>query len=118
MRPEAVEDVKFRGRSLFVMEDGRPVAIRDGAKVFNKNGELLTIENFAEELSQTAKHLFNDSHGSGSDASAGKGSPALNGTINPWKKETFNRTLQMKYLKEDKSKATKLAAAAGVNLQF
>jgi len=35
------------------------------------------------------------------------------GEVNPWKKETWNLTLQGKILKEDPAKATRMKAEAG-----
>ena len=53
----------------------------------------------------------NGANGSGSTPSQGAGG---SGTVNPWKKETFNLTAQGRMMRENPTMAASMKAAAGV----
>jgi hypothetical protein len=67
VRPEALEDVITRGRSVFAMsEDGRSVEARDGKGDLLKVGDLIANpKNWVESLKNTAPHYWPGSTGAG-----------------------------------------------------
>lgn len=113
----AIDDISWRIRQQFKLgEDGKPVALDEGGnKIFMEDGNPLTIEGAVRSLTKKAPHLFQSSSGGGApNSSAGGGRP--NAAANPWKKDTWNVTEQMKAIKADKSEATRMAAEAGHKL--
>lgn len=122
LRPEAGPDVMARARSIFTLDDkGNPVARNpDGTPMFDQTtGNPLDIKTWTTQLSTTAAHLFKESQGAGTgggDAPGGGGKPPAGAGVNPWKKETFNRTEQAKIYSQDKAKAIRMAAEAGVKI--
>jgi hypothetical protein len=71
----AVPDFLARGLQIFSLKDGQVVALRGDQPVFSrrKPGEALTPEEWANDLSADAPHLFRPSKGGG--ATGGTGSP-------------------------------------------
>jgi hypothetical protein len=109
IRKEAVNDLLLRGRGSLKFEDGKLVAYDEsGQKRFGANGDPMTHEEWADDLLKAAPHLFEPSKGGGSH---GSGTPGFTGP-NPFKKETWNMTEQMKLQRTDKNLADKLKAAA------
>ncbi len=97
-RPEALDDIAARAAAVFSLDDkGVPVARKGDTPLFDPaTGEALTVQHFAKSLTQTAKHLFVESTGSGSEGgSGGKPPGAVNGE-NPWDPKHLNRTRQNK----------------------
>lgn len=118
LRPTAHDDAVARGRTLFKLEDGQPVAYKGDEKLYGKDGSPLSPREFIESLTKTAPHLFEPSEGGGAGGSgAGGGGGRLPDGGNPWAKETFNLTKQAQILKTDKAAAQRLAAKAGVPLK-
>jgi hypothetical protein len=78
-----------------------------------KTGKPLTVPQLLEEmrLSPDYAHLF-----AGGKAGSGSGTTLFNGerVDNPWKKESFNLTLQGKILRENPTLANRLKQEAGV----
>jgi len=71
----AVPDFLARGLQVFSLKDGQVVALRGDQPVFSrrKPGEALSPEEWANDLSSDAPHLFRPSKGGG--ATGGAGSP-------------------------------------------
>jgi hypothetical protein len=67
-----------------------------------------------KELQKTDSYLFVDATPSGK-VGDGTNPPGADHTeANPWKKETWNLTMQGKILREDPAKATRMKAEAGI----
>ena len=69
----AIEDVIFRAKSTFKVEDGKVVGYdKDDNKLYDKTGEnLLSIGTWVEQLGKVAPHLFAGSVGGGLQNSSG-----------------------------------------------
>lgn len=115
--PTAHQDLVFRGRSIFKLEDGKVVAYgTDGKPLHGKGAEPLSVKEWVEGLVPTAAHLFAPNSGGGAPgggAGAGTRGP---GAANPFKKESWNLTEQGRLFKADAATARRLAAEAGVNI--
>ena len=85
-------------------------ALLDMEKVKLDGDKLLGLDDQLKELQKTDPYLFGDSKVGGGTNPPG----ADNAEINPWKKDTFNLTMQGKILMEDPTKATRMKAEAGV----
>ena len=86
-------------------------ALLDMDKVKLDGDKLLGLEDQLKELQKTDPYLFGDSKKIGDGTNPpGAGNPE----INPWKKETWNLTMQGRILREDPAKATRMKAEAGV----
>jgi hypothetical protein len=113
----AIEDITGRIRSRFkVGDDGKAYAVDpQGEKVYGEDGKPLGIDGAVRQLTKQAPHLFQSSSGGGAaNQSAGGGRSKTAG--NPWKKESWNVTEQMKLVKADKAEANRLATEAGTTL--
>lgn len=119
LRTTAHDDAVARGRQLFRLEDGQPVAYKGDEKLYGKDGSPLSPREFIEGLTKAAPHLFEPSEGGGAGGSGGGGGGGgrMPEGGNPWAKETFNLTKQAQILKADKATAQRLAAKAGVPLK-
>lgn len=86
-------------------------ALLDMDKVKLDGDQLLGIDEQLKALQQSDPYLFGDSGKVGGGTNPpGVGNPE----VNPWKKETWNLTMQGKILREDPAKATRMKAEAGV----
>ncbi len=86
-------------------------ALLDMDKVKLDGDQLLGIDEQLKALQQSDPYLFGDSGKVGGGTNPpGAGNPE----VNPWKKETWNLTMQGKILREDPAKATRMKAEAGV----
>jgi len=73
--------------------------------------KLLGLDDQLKALQQSDPYLFGDSGKVGGGTNPpGAGNPE----VNPWKKETWNLTMQGKILREDPAKAARMKAEAGV----
>ena len=69
-RPEALTDIAGRAAGMWTLgDDGKPVAMTDGNKVFGKNGNALEIPEWVEQMAESAPHLFGESKGGGGGGS-------------------------------------------------
>ena len=115
LRASAVDDLINRGRAVFTLKDGAPVALdADGNPRYNTSGNPMSTEDFVEDLVKKAPHLFDESKGSGSAPGSSSASPH-NG-VNPFSPETKNLSHQAKLLRENPQLAKRLAAQAGVKV--
>jgi len=103
-------------RALAAAKAKNPKAVKallDLEKVKLDGEQLLGLDEQLKELQKSDAYLFGDSTpgkvGSGTNPPG-----AGNAEVNPWKKETFNLTLQGQILREDPAKATRMKAEAGV----
>lgn len=119
LRPEAVEDLIARGKSVFSINDqGELVSIEsDGVTPrLNERGDAFSPSDFVAGLVKSAPHLFVETKGSGASGSGSGSGSYSSSTPNPWAKETFNLTEQARIYKADPKKAAALAAKVGKTL--
>ena len=112
LRPTAIPDITSRARMAFKLVDGVP-QIFDGEKIrTGKDGfSPMTLAEWVDGLVGDAPHLFEANAGSGAAGSGG--GAAMNRSVkNPFRKESFNLTEQMKIQKSDPALAARLKAAA------
>lgn len=114
LRPTAIPDITSRARSVFRLVNGVPTAFEaDGKSVrYGKDGITpMTLEEWIDTQVSEAPHLFESNAGSGA-ASNASGGGANKSVKNPFRKETWNLTEQMKLQKTDPQLAARLKAAA------
>ena len=86
-------------------------ALLDMEKVKLDGEQLLGLDDQLKAIKESDPYLFGESGKVGSGTNPpGAGDPE----VNPWKKETWNLTMQGKILMEDPAKATRMKAEAGV----
>jgi hypothetical protein len=112
LRPTAIPDITARARMTFKLVDGIPQAF-DGEKTRpGKDGvSPMTLAEWVDGLVGDAPHLFEANAGSGA-AGSGGGAAGNRSVKNPFRKESFNLTEQMKIEKTDPALAARLKAAA------
>jgi hypothetical protein len=112
LRPTAIPDITSRARMTFKLVDGVPQAF-EGEKVrTGKDGvSPMTLAEWVDALVGDAPHLFEANAGSGA-AGSGGGAAGNRSVKNPFRKESFNLTEQMKIQKSDPALAARLKAAA------
>jgi hypothetical protein len=116
LRPTAIPDITSRARLVFKLVNGAPRAFEnDGTTVrYGRDGVTpMTLEEWVDAQVADAPHLFESNAGGGA-AGNGGGAAAGSGRSgkNPFRKETWNLTEQMKLQKSDPGLATRLKAAA------
>ena len=115
LRPTAIADITARARSVFKLVNGAPAAFEaDGKSVrYGRDGLTpMTLEEWVDTQVSEAPHLFESNAGGGA---AGNGSGGAGNKVpvkNPFKRETWNLTEQMKIQKSDPQTAARLRAAA------
>jgi hypothetical protein len=121
LRPTAIPDITARARTVFRLVNGVPTAFEaDGKTVrVGKDGMTpMTLEEWVDTQVADAPHLFESNSGSGaagdgSGGAAGAGPGRTNRSVkNPFKRESWNLTEQMKLQKSDPALAARLKAAA------
>ena len=117
LRPTALTDITARARQTFKLVNGVPQAFdSDGqtARMGKDGVSPMTLAEWVDALVSDAPHLFEANAGSGAAGSGGgaAGSASARATRNPYRKETFNLTEQMKLEKSDPKLAARLKAAA------
>ncbi|HSU55642.1 MAG TPA: hypothetical protein VLT36_16420 [Candidatus Dormibacteraeota bacterium] len=118
LRPTAIPDITARARTVFRLVNGVPAAFEaDGRTVrVGKDGmTAMTLEEWVDTQVTDAPHLFETNSGGGAagDASGGSGTARTNRSVkNPFRKETWNLTEQMKLQRTDPQLAARLKAAA------
>lgn len=115
LRPTAIPDITARARSVFKLVNGAPRAFEaDGATVrYGRDGvSPMTLEEWVDTQVADAPHLFESNAGGGAAGTPAGGGTGANRTVkNPFRKETWNLTEQMKLIKTDPGLATRLKAA-------
>ena len=112
LRPTAIPDITSRARLTFKLVDGVPQAF-DGDKVrTGKDGvSPMTLAEWVDALVSDAPHLFEANAGGGA-AGSSSGGAGNRSVKNPFRKETWNITEQMKIEKSDPQLAARLKATA------
>jgi hypothetical protein len=112
LRPTAITDITARARQTFKLVNGVPQAFDgDGQTArLGKDGPM-TLAEWVDALVSDAPHLFEANAGSGA-AGSGSGGAGNRSVKNPFRKESFNLTEQMKLEKSDPKLAARLKAAA------
>jgi hypothetical protein len=117
LRPTAIPDITARARNVFRLVNGAPTAFESDGKTVRvgKDGMTpMTLEEWVDTQVADAPHLFESNAGGGAagEASGGGRSAANRSVKNPFRKETWNLTEQMKLQKSDPQLAARLKAAA------
>jgi hypothetical protein len=116
LRPTAIPDITARARSVFRLVDGQPRAFEpDGKTVrYGKDGVTpMTLEEWVDGQTSDAPHLFESNAGGGAAGTpAGGGTGSQRSVRNPFRKETWNLTEQMRLTRTDPALASRLRAAA------
>ena len=116
LRPTAMPDITARARSIFKLVKGVPTAFEaDGQTVrVGKDGITpMTLDEWADQQVAEAPHLFESNAGGGAAGNGSGGVGAGNKAVrNPFRKESWNLTEQMKLTKTDPQLAARLKAAA------
>ncbi len=114
LRPTAIPDITSRARTNFKLVNGVPQAFEaDGqtARMGKDGVSPMTLAEWVDALVSDAPHLFEANAGSGA-AGSGSGGAGNRSVRNPFRKETWNLTEQMKIQKTDPQLAARLKAAA------
>ena len=114
LRPTALTDITARARQTFKLVNGVPqVFDSDGqtARMGKDGTSPMTLAEWVDALVSDAPHLFEANAGSGA-AGSGSGGAGNRSVKNPFRKESFNLTEQMKLQKTDPATAARLKAAA------
>jgi hypothetical protein len=118
LRPTAIADITARARTVFKLVNGVPAAFEaDGKSVrYGRDGLTpMTLEEWVDTQVSEAPHLFESNAGGGAAGNAsggGAGARPHGLQKNPYKRETWNLTEQMKLQKSDPQLAARLKAAA------
>ena len=110
LRPTAIPDITSRARLNFKLVDGVPQAFDGQTARMGKDGPM-TLAEWVDALVSDAPHLFEANAGGGA-AGSGSGGVGNRSVKNPFRKETFNLTEQMKLQKSDPQLAARLKASA------
>ena len=116
LRPTAIPDITSRARLVFKLVNGAPQAFEaDGKTVrYGRDGITpMTLEEWVDAQVSDAPHLFESNAGGGAAGNpAGGGTGSQRSVKNPFRKDTWNLTEQMKLQKSDPGLAARLKAAA------
>jgi hypothetical protein len=114
LRPTAIPDITARARMTFKLVNGIPQAF-DGDGQTARTGKdgvsPMTLAEWVDALVSDAPHLFEANAGGGA-AGSGSGGAGNRSVKNPFRKESWNLTEQMKLQKSDPQLAARLKAAA------
>ena len=114
LRATAMPDIAARARNTFKLVNGVPQAFEaDGqtARVGKDGVTPMTLAEWVDMQVSDAPHLFESNAGGGA-AGNGSGGVGNKSVKNPFRKETWNLTEQMKLQKSDPQLAARLKAAA------
>jgi hypothetical protein len=112
LRATALPDITSRARTAFKLVNGVPQAFEaDGQTArMGKDGPM-TLAEWVDALVSDAPHLFEANAGGGA-AGSGSGGAGNRSVKNPFRKESWNLTEQMKLQKSDPQLAARLKASA------
>ena len=115
LRPTAIPDITSRARTVFKLVNGAPQAFEaDGKTVrYGKDGITpMTLEEWVDAQVADAPHLFESNAGGGAASNGAGGAAGSQRSVkNPFRKDTWNLTEQMKLQKTDPGLAARLKAA-------
>ena len=116
LRATALPDITARARTTFKLVNGVPQAFEaDGQTVRSgKDGVTpMTLAEWVDAQVSDAPHLFESNAGGGAAGNASGGGATTRASVkNPFRKETWNLTEQMKLQKSDPALAARLKASA------
>ena len=116
LRPTAIPDITSRARTVFKLVNGVPQAFEaDGKSVrYGRDGITpMTLEEWVDAQVADAPHLFESNAGGGAAGNGAGGAGGSQRSVrNPFRKDTWNLTEQMKLQKSDPGLAARLKAAA------
>ena len=116
LRPPAIPDITARARTVFKLVNGAPQASEaDGKTVrYGKDGITpMTLEEWVDAQVADAPHLFESNAGGGAASTGAGGAAGSQRSVkNPYRKDSWNLTEQMKLQKSDPQLAARLKAAA------
>jgi hypothetical protein len=120
LRVSAMPDITARARGVFRLVEGVPTAFEADGKTVRagKDGVTpMTLEEWVDAQVSEAPHLFESNAGGGGGGATsqyGNGSGGAGGgkAKNPFRKESWNLTEQMKLQKTDPNLAARLKASA------
>lgn len=115
LRPSAIPDITARARSTFRLVDATPRAVEADGKTVRAGKDGVTPLSVVEWLDlqvTEAPHLFEGNSGAGTSGNGGAGATNPRVLRNPFRKETWNLTEQMRLQKSDPGLAARLQAAA------
>jgi hypothetical protein len=118
LRPTALTDITARARNVFRLVNGVPTAFESDGKTVRVGKDGITpmnLEEWADLQVGEAPHLFESNAGGGAagDASGGGATTRTTRSVkNPFRKDTWNLTEQMRLQKSDPQLAARLKAAA------
>jgi hypothetical protein len=116
LRPTAIPDITARARTVFRLVEGAPRAYEaDGQTLrVGKDGIMpMTLDEWVDQQVADAPHLFESNAGGGAGGNGSGGAGGGNRSVkNPFRKESWNLTEQMKLQKTDPQLAARLRAAA------
>ena len=97
-----------------VHDEDMAAALFDRSKlVLSEDGKVAGLEEQLKSIREAKGFLFKpNASGQGYDPAGGGGG----GTVNPFAKDTFNRTEQGRLLRENRAQAREMAAVAGVKI--
>jgi hypothetical protein len=114
LRATAIPDITSRARTNFKLVNGVPQAFEADNQTarMGKDGVTpMTLAEWVDALVSDAPHLFEANAGGGA-AGSGSGGAGNRSVKNPFRKETWNLTEQMKLQKSDPQLAARLKASA------
>ena len=116
LRPTAIPDITARARTVFKLVNGVPQAFEaDGKTVrYGRDGiSPMTLEEWVDAQVSEAPHLFESNAGGGAASNGAGGAAGSQRSVkNPYRKDSWNLTEQMKLQKSDPALAARLKAAA------
>ena len=115
LRATAMPDITARARNVFRLVNGVPTAFEaDGQTVrVGKDGSTaMTLDEWVEQQVADAPHLFESNAGGGTAGNSSGGAGGNRSVRNPFRKETWNLTEQMKLERTDPALAARLRATA------
>ncbi len=116
LRPTAIPDITSCARLVFKLVNGAPQAFEPDGKTmrYGKDGITpMTLEEWVDAQVSDAPHLFEANAGGGAAGNgAGGAAASARTTKNPFRRESWNLTEQMKLQKSDPGLAARLKASA------
>ncbi len=116
LRPTAIPDITARARLVFKLVNGAPQAFEPDGKTlrYGKDGITpMTLEEWVDAQVADAPHLFESNAGGGASGNGAGGAAGSQRSVkNPFRKDTWNLTEQMKLQKSDPGLAARLKASA------
>ena len=96
--PSAIDDVIYRANGVFnIGEDGSIEARDKDGNLMKVGKRQLTPDTFVDNLKESAPHFWPPSQGAGATGGGAGGKDVKN----PWMKDSFNRTAQVKIANEN-----------------